>query len=375
MSHGLESRAVAAVISDITTPAIAAARHNTQQLLQSTENKETRDVLRDITPSASYKSQTKEEELLKTVTATTEQNVQEVEKVATGTQKVFITLVAGAMAGALAKSTIAPLDRTKINFQATKQKFSARHAISFLIECYRKEGAFSFWRGNSATMARIVPYAAIQFTSHEQFKILLRIDEPDRETPKSYRFLAGSLAGVTSQFLTYPLDMARARMAVTHKDTYSSLVQVFAKIWKNEGPFTLYRGLTPTLLGVIPYAGTSFGIYETLKNYHSSMSDRDKPNPLERMMFGAVAGLVGQSSSYPLDIVRRRMQTANVTGNGNSYKTIVGTLTKVYREEGLRNGLYKGLSMNWIKGPIAVGISFTTFDTLKLHLEYFFSNR
>ena len=34
------------------------------------------------------------------------------------------------------------------------------------------------------------------------------------------------------------------------------------------------------------------------------------PNPLERMCCGAMAGMVGQSASYPLDIVRRRMQTA-----------------------------------------------------------------
>lgn len=48
------------------------------------------------------------------------------------------------------------------------------------------------------------------------------------------------------------------------------LPQVFIKILKNEGPRTLYRGLTPTLLGVIPYAGTSFGTYETLKRQHAS---------------------------------------------------------------------------------------------------------
>ena len=177
-------------------------------------------------------------------------------------------------------------------------------------------------------------------------------------------FVAGSLAGIVSTTFTYPLDLARARMAVTHKERYNSLKAVFQKTIAEEGFLTLYKGYTPTVLGVIPYAGTSFFTYETLKRLHSDFVNATRePNPWERMLFGAIAGLVGQSASYPLDIIRRRMQTRL------EYKRVRDTFTKVYSEEGIVKGLYKGLSLNWVKGPIAVGISFTTYDLINHFLR------
>lgn len=288
--------------------------------------------------------------------------------------KIATSLTAGAIAGGLAKTAIAPFDRTKIYYQTRNKAYSMKKAMKYITETHRKEGFFSLWRGNSATMARIIPYASIQYASHEQYKRLINIyvkDEPHRHghlADPFWRFVAGSLAGMTSVAITYPLDMVRARMAVTYKDKYRSLLEVFIKIVREEKVFTLYRGFMPTIIGIIPYAGVNWLVYETLKYRVTVFYGRD-PKPYERLICGALAGLCGQTLSYPLDIIRRRMQTAGVTGHSHDYTGIYRTYREVLKHEGFLRGMYKGVTMNWIKGPIAVGISFSSFDIIQRFLR------
>lgn len=56
----------------------------------------------------------------------------------------------------------------------TDRRYRFRKALKFLQKTYGNEGFTALWRGNSATMIRVVPYAAVQFTAYEQYKILLR---------------------------------------------------------------------------------------------------------------------------------------------------------------------------------------------------------
>lgn len=135
-------------------------------------------------------------------------------------KKVLNSLMSGALAGAVAKTAVAPLDRTKIMFQVSSKRFSAKEAYRLIYRTYLNEGFWSLWRGNSATMVRVIPYAAIQFCAHEEYKQLLGsyYGFQGKALTPFPRFIAGSLAGTTAAMLTYPLDMVRARMAVTPKE-------------------------------------------------------------------------------------------------------------------------------------------------------------
>ncbi|ODM94117.1 Mitochondrial coenzyme A transporter SLC25A42 [Orchesella cincta] len=281
----------------------------------------------------------------------------------TNNERVITSLVAGAIAGAIAKTTIAPLDRTKIFFQTSpKTQFSAGQVLKYMYDTYRTTGFLSLWRGNSATMAPNSP-----FTAHEQWKRVLRVESS--KNSEILRFAAGSLAGVTAQSLTYPLDLTRARLAISPKSKYSSLLDVFIKTIRNEGFRGLFKGYIPTLLGVIPYAGCSFYCYELLKRVWVKEFGVGSVGGVERLCFGACAGIIGQTSSYPLDIVRRRLQTQTVHTDSIAGFKVYAIMKQIARTEGIIGGLYKGLSMNWVKGPVAAGISFASYDWIQQFLR------
>ncbi|KAF4685252.1 hypothetical protein FOZ63_023979 [Perkinsus olseni] len=275
-----------------------------------------------------------------------------------------ILACSGAIAGASAKTIVAPLERVKIIFQASHtMQYRWSNVWRTLLDIQKRDGLSGLWKGHIATLVRIMPYSATNFTVFDRLYRRLQ-DSPyiTQHVPAMLiRFFSGSVSGAAAICVSYPADVLRSRLAVDVNGEYSSYSRAVKKIMHTQGIRGFYSGVGASLIGILPYAGTSFMCFETLKSY--ICQNKNHWSTLDKLACGAIAGLVAQTSTYPLEVVRRRMQVhgSNAFGGRGVFESMI----YVARTEGVRNGLYKGVTMNWIKGPLAVAISFTVNDCIK----------
>lgn len=71
------------------------------------------------------------------------------------------SFVSGGIAGVVAKSTVAPIERVKLIFQTSTDKFSYKKGVKVFFGILKNEGALKLWRGNSVVAVRVFPYSAI----------------------------------------------------------------------------------------------------------------------------------------------------------------------------------------------------------------------
>ncbi|MCO5561586.1 hypothetical protein L7F22_015206 [Adiantum nelumboides] len=277
-------------------------------------------------------------------------------------------LIAGGIAGGFAKTIVAPLERTKILYQTQNATFGSFGLLRSLGFIYQKEGVLGFYRGNGASVIRMVPYAALHFTAYEQYRRWMIDNGTVGAAPGAIvDLLAGALAGGTAVLITYPLDFARTMLAFQVKDAVTGTVpfkgfrDVFSKVVKESGFKGMYRGIGPTLYGMLPYAGLKFYVYERMKG---SLPEEQQSSILVKLGCGAVAGVTGQTVTYPLDVVRRQMQVQAIGPSKEGYTSTVNGLVSIARKHGIRQ-LFSGLSINYIKLVPSVAIGFTTYDAVK----------
>nr|BAC11071.1 unnamed protein product [Homo sapiens] len=179
------------------------------------------------------------------------------------------------------------------------------------------------------------------------------------------RFVAGSLAGATAQTIIYPMEVLKTRLTLRRTGQYKGLLDCARRILEREGPRAFYRGYLPNVLGIIPYAGIDLAVYETLKNWWLQQYSHDSADPgiLVLLACGTISSTCGQIASYPLALVRTRMQ-AQASIEGGPQLSMLGLLRHILSQEGMR-GLYRGIAPNFMKVIPAVSISYVVYENMK----------
>jgi len=227
--------------------------------------------------------------------------------------------LAGACAGAFAKTAVAPIERVKLVLQLQsslkepqmkpssssntnnntnlKQLYKNKNAFQIASTIYQEQGLFAFWRGNVPNVLRQGGTSAINFMLMDVYKAAVHkiLIEQTMKWPSTRTmtlrkkrrslwssFISGGLAGGTTTTVLYPIEFLRTRLALDVGNTASNtrlypngMRDVFVQTWQADGIRGLYQGYGIALVGVVLYRALHMGGYDALKTewmYHKLMN-------------------------------------------------------------------------------------------------------
>ncbi|XWS72909.1 hypothetical protein CRYUN_Cryun02cG0079900 [Craigia yunnanensis] len=267
-------------------------------------------------------------------------------------------LMSGAVAGAVSRTAVAPFETIKTHLMVG----SSGNSMSELFDnVMMNEGWKGLFRGNLVNVIRVAPSKAIELFAYETVKKQLTPEfgeQPKLPLPAS--FIAGAVAGVSSTLCTYPLELLKTRLTV--REDYKNLLDAIVKIVQAEGPLGLYKGLTPSLIGVVPYAASNYFAYDTLRKAYKKAFKKEEIGNIMTLVIGSAAGAISSTATFPLEVARKQMQAGAI--NGRQYQNMLHALTSILEKEGIP-GLYRGLGPSCMKLVPAAGISFMCYEACK----------
>ncbi|KAG8834259.1 hypothetical protein FRC17_009268 [Serendipita sp. 399] len=136
---------------------------------------------------------------------------------------------------------------------------------------------------------------------------------------------------------------------------------ILRDIFRNEGVPALFKGLGPTLVGVIPARSINFFTYGNGKQIIAQQLNDGKESAAVHLSAAAFAGVATGTCTNPIWVVKTRMQLS--AAQSQPFTSAVACILYIFRHEGVR-GFYKGLSASYLGVSEGV-IQWTLYEQLK----------
>lgn len=189
--------------------------------------------------------------------------------------------------------------------------------------------------------------------------------------------------------MTSPLDVLRTRLQSDFYQTPSpsnpslqtpalrqrsnpNTIQLINSIYRAEGWRTFFRGLGPSIAGVVPASAIKFYVYGNCKHLGAQLLGRPEDSPLVHAQAAICAGLATSTATNPIWLIKTRLQLDKIqTHTGGSatrqYRNSIDCIAQILRSEGVR-GFYRGMSASYI-GSIETALHLVIYERLKSGLR------
>jgi len=210
-------------------------------------------------------------------------------------------------------------------------------------------------------------------------------------------FAVATSAGIMTAVLTNPIWVIKTRLqlqastqSLSHQSQdrrlisnsryhandqrYNGFVHGLRLTVRDEGWGGLYRGLGASLW-LVSHGALQFAAYEEFKyallilNSGSQQSGTSTGVPTrslgvsESLIAASASKVVASVVTYPLQVVRTRMQQRGVDSSHDKYGSLANALRMIYAQEGMR-GFYKGLTANVLRVTPSAAITFVVYESV-----------
>jgi len=195
----------------------------------------------------------------------------------------------------------------------------------------------------------------------------LRLMSSDKSSMLSVT-LAGAISGMAQAVVSSPMELAKIRMQLQQDGSqlksiglqgrnsansyanrtllqlemtkpYRNPVDCLVRIHQAEGIRGVYRGALITVMREVPSFGIYFGTYEFFCQTLSHVSFSSSPSlntVCSVILAGGFSGTASWIFTYPLDVVKTRIQTDGHGGKPRQYNGVIDCFVKSYRAEKFR---------------------------------------
>eukprot|EP01122_Echinamoeba_exundans_P015264 TRINITY_DN7166_c0_g1_i1.p1 TRINITY_DN7166_c0_g1~~TRINITY_DN7166_c0_g1_i1.p1 ORF type:complete len:308 (+),score=73.23 TRINITY_DN7166_c0_g1_i1:70-993(+) len=190
-----------------------------------------------------------------------------------------------------------------------------------------------------------------------------------RKLNKAEGFAIGGLASMSAAVCTHPIDLIKVRMQLAGMNASAEKlpgpIETAMNVVRREGFFSLYKGLSASLLRQVTYSSTRFGAYGPIKELISG----DDPNPSMalKLLSGMLAGACGAAVGSPADLILVRMQADGrlpVEKRVYNYSSVFNGIYRVVKNESVMD-LWRGSSPTVIRAMLVTASQLSVYDVLK----------